>query len=86
VTLKSGLNHFVLLLGKFRRRGSKRRWSEEENNELERIFKINIQCKSNPTGKDIARARAGALSGRSVEQIRTKINNIIRDKQTFRQN
>ena len=63
--------------------GLKRRWSEEEDLVLKTRFKTFIAEKKMPPGSVMQHVVSTKLTGRTVAQLRTKINNIIHGKQKF---
>ena len=65
------------------RRGVKRRWNSEEDGFFMDFFKQEIKAKKMPTGGKIHQA-VKTLKDRTVAQIRTRIYNIIKDKQKMK--
>jgi len=57
------------------------RWSEEENNVVKSTFAKYIKDKCMPPGWVIKQAVATVLTRRTVPQVRTKVNNIITNKE-----
>jgi hypothetical protein len=62
------------------RRGVKKRWTPAEKIHFAAGFQSFIRDKMMPSGEEIDRVREG-IPGRSLAQIRTRLNNVIRDKQ-----
>jgi hypothetical protein len=62
------------------KRGFKRRWTKEENFVLVSKFRKNFQHKQLPTTEEINDV-ASMLKGRTVPQIRTRVHNLMNDKQ-----
>lgn len=62
------------------RRGVKRKWNKEEDDFFMSFFKDDITKKKMPTGVKILQAQK-KLNNRSVAQIRTRVHNIMHEKQ-----
>ncbi|KAH3849501.1 hypothetical protein DPMN_091904 [Dreissena polymorpha] len=62
------------------RKGMKRKWTSEENISFMDFFRDEIRTKKMPAGSKIMQSLK-ILTGRTVAQIRTRVHNIIRDKQ-----
>ena len=60
----------------------KRRWSETENQLFADLFQDELRSKKMPKTFKLMRAK-DQLPERTVEQIRTKIHNVINNKQKF---
>jgi hypothetical protein len=58
----------------------KKRWTPAEKTHFAAGFESFIRDKIMPSGKEIESVREG-IPGRTVAQIRTRLNNIIKDKQ-----
>jgi hypothetical protein len=63
-------------------RGVKRRWSFEENTVFKRAFQDALLSKKMPPGDEILSV-SKEMKTRTVEQIRTRLNNIILGKQKW---
>ena len=61
------------------RRGTKRRWTADENAALSQTFGVKFGDKL-PDGSSIKQASESGLRTRSVPQIRSKLHNIIKGK------
>lgn len=61
----------------------KRKWGTEENAVFVNFFKDEISQKKMATGGKLQRAQK-LLKGRTIAQIRTRVNNIIKEKQKIR--
>ena len=58
----------------------KRRWTKEESKDFDRLFECQLKEKRMATGEEIQIAQK-YLKDRSVAQIRTRLNNFVRNKQ-----
>jgi len=58
----------------------KRRWSFEENSIFKRAFEDAVSHKEMPSGVELATVSEEMKYGRTVAQIRTRLNNIILGK------
>ena len=67
-----------------KRQGTKRRWDSDEVNTFSTFFSSNIKNKKMALGQDIAKACA-LMPNRTTAQIRSRLNNIIKDKQKIKQ-
>ena len=75
--------HYNYFLQYFLSSGMKRRWTVSEDQILKESFQIFLTEKRMPPGATLKRVVEEKLTGRTVAQVRTKINNIIHDKQKF---
>ena len=73
-------NNFVSFSARTR---TTRRWTTEENQCLQEKFQCNLSEKTMPSGSIIAAAikDCPVLGSRTIAQIRSHINNVIRGKQ-----
>jgi hypothetical protein len=67
------------------RRGTKRRWSEEEDSEFKRVFSEHLKQSKAATGEELETAHSNpVLRNRSVAQMRVRIHNFINKKQKMK--
>ena len=60
--------------------GTKRRWSFEEDSTFSSFFSLNIKNKKMTSASDLIKA-GRLLPNRTAAQIRTRLNNVIKNKQ-----